>query len=104
MHWHVFAPRCPATCRSRSGDGVPSAPAQVPSPRSGTAAGWRFSARDLTLPDGKVVVMGGQTYMKGFQDSDSVFPTEIWDPATRSFSISDSISVTKSSPAVCPRS
>jgi hypothetical protein len=34
----------------------------------------------VVLPDGKVMLVGGQTYMKEFSDANAVLPTEIYDP------------------------
>ncbi len=47
----------------------------------------------VVLPDGKVVIIGGQTYLVGFADSDAVLPAEIWDPATGKFTTVAPISV-----------
>ena len=39
----------------------------------------------VVLPNGQVVVIGGQTYAVGFSDNNSVLVPELWDPATESF-------------------
>lgn len=41
----------------------------------------------VVLPDGKVFIVGGQTFAQNFQDSDSVMATEIWNPRTKQFSL-----------------
>jgi hypothetical protein len=47
----------------------------------------------VVLPDGKVFVVGGSSG-GGFDDSTNpVFPTEMWDPATRQFTVMASIGV-----------
>ncbi len=38
------------------------------------------------LPDGKVVVVGGQNFPVPFSDNTAVLSAEMWDPATESFS------------------
>lgn len=47
----------------------------------------------VVLPDGKVLIIGGQSFVKQFSDTDSVLATEIWDPATRRFSPTAPITV-----------
>ena len=39
----------------------------------------------VVLPDGKVAVVGGQGFAKGFSDATSVYTAELWDPATEKF-------------------
>ena len=40
----------------------------------------------VVLPDGKVLVVGGQSYLKPFSDNTSIYNAELWDPATETFS------------------
>jgi galactose oxidase len=40
----------------------------------------------VVLPDGKVLVLGGQDYAVPFSDNGAVLTPELWDPATESFS------------------
>ena len=40
----------------------------------------RGYANGPVLPDGKIAIIGGQTYMKEFSDSDAVLPAEMFDP------------------------
>jgi galactose oxidase len=39
----------------------------------------------VVLPDGKVLVVGGQAYAVPFSDNTSVMNAELWDPATETF-------------------
>lgn len=39
----------------------------------------------VVLPNGQVVVLGGQTYAVGFSDANSVLAPELWDPETEAF-------------------
>ncbi|EDZ97950.1 Galactose oxidase [Burkholderia sp. H160] len=45
----------------------------------------RSYANSVALPDGEVVVVGGQTYALPFSDDGAVLTPEIWSPATESF-------------------
>ncbi|MGF6639858.1 galactose oxidase [Paraburkholderia sp. MM5496-R1] len=45
----------------------------------------RAYANSVALPDGEVVVVGGQTYALPFSDDNAVLTPEIWSPATESF-------------------
>ncbi|KAF2820350.1 galactose oxidase [Ophiobolus disseminans] len=45
----------------------------------------RAFANVVVLPDGKILVTGGQGYAKGFTDRDPVFAPEIFDPSTKKF-------------------
>ncbi|KAI9172750.1 Galactose oxidase [Paramyrothecium foliicola] len=47
----------------------------------------------VILPNGKVVVIGGQTFARNFKDSDTVLPVELFDPATNTWSFVAPISV-----------
>jgi hypothetical protein len=49
----------------------------------------------VVLPNGQVVITGGQTYVKLFSDDRSVLNAELWDPKTEAF--------TKLSPMTIPR-
>lgn len=39
----------------------------------------------VVLPDGKILITGGQGWAKGFTDIDPVYPPEIFDPVTKTF-------------------
>lgn len=45
----------------------------------------RAMHNSVVLPNGQVVISGGQTYVKIFSDDRSVLMTELWDPRTESF-------------------
>ncbi|MCW2708305.1 MAG: hypothetical protein JWM22_2147, partial [Frankiales bacterium] len=45
----------------------------------------RAFANSVVLPDGKVLVVGGQAYAMPFSDATSAMSPELWDPATKSF-------------------
>ncbi|MFK3739659.1 galactose oxidase-like domain-containing protein [Massilia sp. TN1-12] len=45
----------------------------------------RAMHNSVVLPNGQVVILGGQTYVKIFSDDRSVLMTEIWDPRTEAF-------------------
>ncbi|MCU4121658.1 galactose oxidase-like domain-containing protein [Variovorax sp. N23] len=45
----------------------------------------RTFVNSVALPNGEVVVIGGQTYPKGFSDDFSVLTAELWSPVTESF-------------------
>ena len=47
----------------------------------------RALSNSVTLPDGKVLVVGGNTVAKIFSDEGSVLPAEIYDPDTKSFTL-----------------
>ncbi|HET9142721.1 discoidin domain-containing protein [Actinophytocola sp.] len=47
----------------------------------------------VVLPDGKVVVVGGQSYPQPFSDTTAVLAAELWDPATERFSTMASMTV-----------
>jgi galactose oxidase len=55
----------------------------------------RSMHNSVVLPNGQVVIAGGQTYVKLFSDDRSVLMAELWDPKTESF--------TKLSPMQIPR-
>lgn len=45
----------------------------------------RTFVNSVALPNGEVVVIGGQTYPKGFSDDFSVLAAELWSPVTERF-------------------
>ena len=49
-------------------------------------ANTRAFHNSVVLPDGKVVVFGGQNFAVPFSDNTAVLTAEMWDPATESFS------------------
>ncbi|GGQ48585.1 discoidin domain-containing protein [Couchioplanes azureus] len=63
--------------------------------RTGSMAHARSFANSVVLPDGKVVVLGGQNFPVPFSDNTAVLGAEMWDPATGSF--------TTLAPAAVPR-
>jgi galactose oxidase len=48
-------------------------------------ANARAAANSVVLPDGKVVVFGGQNFLVPFSDNTAVHTPEMWDPATETF-------------------
>jgi galactose oxidase len=48
-------------------------------------ANTRSFANSVVLPDGKVLVIGGQNVPVPFSDDTSVLTPELWDPATKAF-------------------
>ncbi|WP_321798202.1 RICIN domain-containing protein [Caballeronia sp. J97] len=46
----------------------------------------RAFSNSVVLPNGQVVVVGGQTFAEPFSDNNAVLTPELWDPATNSFS------------------
>ena len=53
----------------------------------------RALSNTVTLPNGEVLVVGGNTVAKIFNDSGSVLPAEIYNPANNSWRIVDSIDI-----------
>ncbi len=53
--------------------------------RVGAMANPRAFHNSVVLPDGKVVVFGGQNFPVPFSDNTAVLSAEMWDPATESF-------------------
>jgi YVTN family beta-propeller protein len=45
----------------------------------------RAFTNGVVLPNGEVVMVGGQAFMKGFEDSDAVFPAEIFNPDSKTW-------------------
>src|SRR3954447_15463669 len=76
-----------ATSRAYTIDitGGPAAP--VTTTRVGDMAYRRSFINSVVLPDGTVVVLGGQAYAKAFTDTGATLPAEIWNPATGRFTI-----------------
>lgn len=60
----------------------------------------RGYVNSAVLPDGKVLLVGGQTFMKEFSDSNAVLPAELFDPERRTFRLMDSIDVARNYHAV----
>jgi galactose oxidase len=67
----------------------------VTSRRVASMANTRAFHNSVALPDGKVVVFGGENFPVPFSDNTSVLSAELWDPATESF--------TTMAPAAIPR-
>jgi galactose oxidase len=61
--------------------------------RVGSMAHARAFANSVVLPDGKVVVVGGQSYPVPFSDATAVLAAELWDPATEQFTAMASMAV-----------
>ena len=55
----------------------------------------RAFANGVVLPNGQVLIMGGQTFPIPFSDDTSIFVAELWDPTTQKF--------TTMNPAAAPR-
>ncbi|KAI1828686.1 hypothetical protein F4861DRAFT_488807 [Xylaria intraflava] len=53
----------------------------------------RIFANAVVLPDGTVLVVGGQSFGVVFTDTTPVFPAELWDPRTREWRTLASIAV-----------
>jgi galactose oxidase len=47
----------------------------------------RSFANSVVLPDGTVLVVGGQQHPEGFTDTGAVLSPELWDPATGGFTV-----------------
>jgi hypothetical protein len=47
----------------------------------------RMYANSVVLPNGQVLVVGGQTYVQEFSDSNAVLAPELWDPETETFTV-----------------
>ena len=54
--------------------------------RVGDMAYARSFSNSVVLPDGKVLVVGGQQHPQGFTDTGAAMSPELWDPATGHFS------------------
>ncbi len=53
----------------------------------------RAFSNSVVLPNGQVVVIGGQTVVAAFTDNNSVLPAELWDPQTETFTVLPAMSV-----------
>ncbi len=53
----------------------------------------RALSNSVTLPNGQVLVIGGNTVAKIFSDEGSVLPAEIYDPAADTWTVVDSITI-----------
>lgn len=53
----------------------------------------RMYANSVVLPNGQVLVVGGQTYVQEFSDSNAVLAPELWDPETESFTVLPAMAV-----------
>jgi galactose oxidase len=60
--------------------GAPASVEQLPNMKYA-----RAFANVVVLPDGKILVTGGQGYAQGFTDREPVFNPELFDPATKTF-------------------
>lgn len=58
----------------------------VTTSRVASMAYARSFANSVVLPNGEVLVFGGQSYALSFQDVQSVLPPELWNPVTKTFS------------------
>jgi galactose oxidase len=47
----------------------------------------RSFANSVILPDGKVLVVGGQTFPRPFTDTNAILPAELWDPVTKAWTV-----------------
>ena len=63
--------------------GGPSTPVKVA--RVGDMAYPRAFGNSVVLPDGTVLIVGGQPFPKTFTDTGAVLTPELWDPATGQF-------------------
>ncbi|MEU6065032.1 discoidin domain-containing protein [Streptomyces sp. NPDC047082] len=66
---------------------------QPVSARTGDMRFARAFSNSVVMPDGKVAVFGGQSYPVPFSDATSVMTSEIWDPATGTFTPAASMAV-----------
>ncbi len=55
----------------------------------------RMYANSVVLPNGQVLVVGGQTYVQEFSDSNAVLAPELWDPETETFTVLPAMSVAR---------
>ena len=66
----------------------------VPTVTQGAAMNFpRALCNSVTLPNGEVLVVGGNTVARLFDDTGSVLPAEIYDPAANTWRVVDSIDV-----------
>lgn len=47
----------------------------------------------VILPNGKVLVIGGQSFARNFQDTNAILPTELFDPDTKTWSVVAPVSI-----------
>jgi galactose oxidase len=66
-------------------NGGPTRP--VSSSRTSNMAYARAFGNSVVLPDGDVLVLGGQQHPQPFTDTGSVLSPELWDPATGKFTV-----------------
>ncbi|KAI4102610.1 MAG: hypothetical protein L6R37_004323 [Teloschistes peruensis] len=70
------------------------APGTTASPvKVGSMANARAFHNSVVMPDGKVLVVGGESYPVPFSDDTSIFTSELFNPATSSFTPVNPISV-----------
>ncbi|KAL9586773.1 MAG: hypothetical protein Q9203_003745 [Teloschistes exilis] len=70
------------------------APGTTASPvKVGSMANARAFHNSVVMPDGKVLVVGGESYPVPFSDDTSIFASELFNPATSSFTPVNPISV-----------
>ena len=55
----------------------------------------RMYANSVALPNGQVLVVGGQTYVQEFSDSNAVLAPELWDPETETFTVLPAMAVAR---------
>lgn len=61
--------------------------------RTGSMAFQRAFSNSVVLPDGTVLVVGGQVVPQPFTDSYAILPAELWSPTTGNFTVLASMSV-----------
>jgi galactose oxidase len=61
--------------------------------RTGSLAFARAFQNSVVLPDGRVLVAGGEAFPVPFSDAQAVLPAEIWSPASGTFSTVAAMSV-----------
>lgn len=55
----------------------------------------RMYANSVVLPNGQVLVVGGQTYVQEFSDANAVLAPELWDPETETFTVLPAMAVAR---------
>ena len=55
----------------------------------------RVQANGVVLPNGQVVVIGGQTFSREFSDDYAALAPELWDPETETFTVLPALSVAR---------
>ncbi len=53
----------------------------------------RTYQNSVVLPNGQVLVVGGMTFAKNFNDTTAVLPSELWDPVSETFTVVPAIAV-----------